>query len=301
MKHLPLLASFANTVAYHLCKPSGQAKDNLYHLWERKSSRRFKHSTGERFFFVTDNTLVSFLDFDKLFSFVTENKSNSNGAKQFHELMMNKDLEKQMLIMSGLATLIRELWKTLTVKQKKQLLSDKIEKLKENVNSLRSGDINILQLIENANIRNKLTVTSREMFLNKSGEDTANDVKLIYIDKMMPYLNQFLVVEEGTENHQIEPSNVPVERAFGIFKFIEKLLVNLQFGLISATTIAKFNHLPNELETYDSDIIWNAHSQISAIEKDMKSKHIEQENFRVRHAESMRNEVNSIEPEYKTF
>ena len=304
MRHLPLLASFANTVAYHLCKPSGQAKDNLFHLWERKSSRRFKHSTGERFFFVTDNTLVSFLDFDKLFSFVTENKSNSNGAKQIHELMMNKDLEKQMLIMSGLATLIRELWKTLTVKQKKQLLSDKIEKLKENVNSLRSGDVDILQLIEDANIRNKLTVTSREMLLNKSSEDTANDVKIIYIDiinKMMPYLNQFLIVEEGTENHQIEPSNVPVERAFGIFKFIEKLLVNLQFGLISATTIAKFNHLPNELETYDSDIIWKAHSQISKIEKDMKSKHIEQENFRVQHAESMRNEVNSIEPVNKTF
>ena len=164
--------------------------------------------------------------------------------------------------------------------------------------------VDILQLIENANIRNKLTVTSREMFLNKSSEDTANDVKIIYIDiinKMMPYLNQFLIVEEGTENHQIEPSNVPVERAFGIFKFIEKLLVNLQFGLISATTIAKFNHLPNELETYDSDTIWTAHSQISKIEKDMKSKHIEQENFRVQHAESMRNEVNSIEPEYKTF
>ena len=302
MKHLPLLASFANTVAYHLCKPSGQAKDNLFHLWERKSSRRFKHSTGERFFFVTDNILVSFLDFDKLFSFVTENKSNSNGAKQIHELMKNKDLEKQMLIMSGLATLIRELWNTITVKQKKHLLADKIEQIKEKVHSLRSGDIDILQLIDDARIRNKLTVTSRELFLNKSNEAIANDVKLIYIDiieKMMPYMNQFLIVEEGTEDHIIEPTNVPVERAFGIFKYIEKLLVNLQFGLISATSIAKFNRLPNELEKYNPDIIWNAHSQISEIEKDMKSKHIEQENFRVQHAESMRNEVYSIKPEYK--
>ena len=302
MKHLPLLASFANTVAYHLCKPSGQAKDNLFHLWERKSSRRFKHSTGERFFFVTDNILVSFLDFNKLFSFVTENKSNSNGAKQIHELMKNKDLEKQMLIMSGLATLIRELWNTITVKQKKHLLADKIEQIKEKVHSLRSGDIDILQLIDDARICNKLTVTSRELFLNKSNEAIANDVKLIYIDiieKMMPYMNQFLIVEEGTEDHIIEPTNVPVERAFGIFKYIEKLLVNLQFGLISATSIAKFNRLPNELEKYNPDIIWNAHSQISEIEKDMKSKHIEQENFRVQHAESMRNEVYSIKPEYK--
>ena len=63
LKHLNLLAPFATKVAYHLCKPSGQAKDSLFDLWCRKSVRRFKHSTGERFFFVTDNILASFLDF----------------------------------------------------------------------------------------------------------------------------------------------------------------------------------------------------------------------------------------------
>ena len=106
-------------------------------------------------------------------------------------------------------------------------------------------------------------------------------------------MNDFLIVEEGTENHQIDPTNVPVERAFGCFKYVEKLLVNLQFGLISATAVAKFNHLPDKLETYEADLIWDAHSRISEIEKDMKSKHIEQENFRAEHAESMRDEVNA--------
>ena len=53
-----------------------------------------------------------------------------------------------------------------------------------------------------------------------------------------------------------------------------------------------------ELEKYNPDIIGNGHSQINEIEKDMKSKHIEQENFRVQHAESMRNEVYSIKSEY---
>ena len=169
------------------------------------------------------------------------------------------------------------------------------------MHSLRSGDIDILQWIDNANlIHNKLTVTSRELFLKKSNEAIANDVKLInidFIDKMMPYLNQFLIVEEGTEDHQIEPNNVPIERAFEIFKYIEKLLVYLRFGSISAISIAQFNYLQNELEKYNPDIIGNAHSQINEIEKDMKSKHIEQENFRVQHAESMRNEVYSIKPE----
>ena len=129
----------------------------------------------------------------------------------------------------------------------RKFLSDKIEKTKEIVHSLRSGNIDILQYWKFQHSF-KLTVTSNELFSNKSSEDTANDVKLIYIDIidiMIPYLNQFLIVEEKTANHQIEPSNIPVERAFGIFKFIEKLPVILQFGLISATSIAKFNHLQN--------------------------------------------------------
>ena len=296
LKHLNLLAPFATKVAYHLSKPSGQAKDSLFDLWCRKSVRRFKHSTGERFFFVTDNILASFLDFDKLKSFVTENKSSSNGAKQISELMKNKDLKKQMLIMSGLATLIRELWKVLAVKHQKQAFAKKIEQIKEKLNSLRSGDIEISQLIENANIRDKTTVTSRELFLAQSNEEIQNDVKVIWIDilnQMMPYLNDFLIVEEGTENHHIDPTNVPVERAFGVFKYVEKLLCNLQFELISATAVAKFNNLPEELETYEADLIWNARSRISDIEKDLKSKHTEQENFRAKHAESMRDEVNA--------
>ena len=63
--------------------------------------------------------------------------------------------------------------------------------------------------------------------------------------------------------------------------------------MIAESTIAKFNHLTDELENYDANLIWDAHSLISAIEKDMKSKYIEQEDFRVKHADSMRNEVNA--------
>ena len=294
MSHLKLLSPFAKKVAYHLSKPTGQAKDNLYDLWTRTSSRRFKHSVGERFFFETDNILVSFLDFDKLLSFVSRNKSSSNGMKQLHELMKNKNLHKQMLLLSGLAPLIRELWKTLTVRRTRKALAQKIEQLKENVHSLRTGDVDILQLIENSNIEDQSTINARNLFLEKSNDAQANEVKKIYIDivdQMMPFLNDFLLVEEGSENNQIDPTNVPVERAFGVFKFIEQHLVNLQFGLIAATTIAKFNHLQNELENYDSDLIWDAHSEINATEKKLKSKHIEQRNFRIEHAESMRIEV----------
>ena len=112
---------------------------------------------------------------------------------------------------------------------------------------------------------------------------------------MTPFLNEFMVVEEGTENHKIDPTNVPVERSFGIFKYLEQLLVNLQFGLLSQTAIAKFNHLHAELDSYEPSVILNAHADISTLEATMKAMHIEQENFRVQHAESMRDEVFAIE------
>ena len=297
MSHLKLLTPFAKKVAYHLSKPSGQSKDSLHDLWTRKSNRQFKHSVGERFFFITDNVLVSFLDYEKLSSFVNENKSSSNGAKQIRELMKNSNLKTEMLLMSGLAALIRKLWKTLTVKRTKHSLAQKIEELKENLHALRSGDISILQMIEDAEINDELAAAARDMFLQKADEDIAIQAKNIYIDivnQMMPYLNAFLIVEEGTENHIVDPTNIPAERAFGVFKFIEQHLVNLQFGLISATTIAKFNHLATEIENYDSDLIWDAHSQINDIEKKLKAKHTAQINFRVEFAESMRIEVHVL-------
>lgn len=203
----------------------------------------------------------------------------------------------EMLLMSGLAALIRKLWKTLTVKRTKQSLAQKIEELKEKQHALRSGDISILQMIGDAEINDELAVAARELFLQKANEDIAIQAKNIYIDivnQMMPYLNDFLIVEEGTENHIVDPTNIPAERAFGVFKFIENHLVNLQFGLISATTIAKFNHLATEIENFDSDLIWDAHSQINDIEKKLKAKHIAQINFRVEFAESMRIEVHFL-------
>ena len=159
---------------------------------------------------------------------------------------------------------------------------------------LRSGDISILQLIEDADINDESTIAARDLFLQKSDDNIANKAKDIYIDiihQMMPYLNDFLIVEDGTEDHIIDPTNIPAERAFGVFKFIEKHLVNLQFGLISATTIATFNHLEKEIDNFDSDRIWDAHSQISDVERKMKAKHIAQINFRIEFAESMRIEV----------
>ena len=47
----------------------------------------------------------------------------------------------------------------------------------------------------------------------------------------------------------VDPTNLGVERSFGIMKFYESRFTGLTFGTLSAMTISKFNDLPQWLET----------------------------------------------------
>ena len=89
----------------------------------------------------------------------------------------------------------------------------------------------------------------------------------------------------------IDPTNVPVERLFGMFKFLEQLLVNLQFELLSAITMAKFNPLNDKLEMFDSETLWNAHAKIDSFEARMRKEHEAQEANRVEYTERVRDVV----------
>ena len=70
-------------------------------------------------FFVGNNILVALLGFDSLTQIVSENASISNCAEETSHLMIDSNLKTQMMIMAGLYTLIREMWKILTVRRTK--------------------------------------------------------------------------------------------------------------------------------------------------------------------------------------
>ena len=55
--------------------------------------------------------------------------------------------------------------------------------------------------------------------------------------------------------------------------------------------MAKFNHLDQELKSFDSDKIWQAHSDIDSIESAMRNEHLAQEANRIQHVEHVRDEV----------
>ena len=49
---------------------------------------------------------------------------------------------------------------------------------------------------------------------------------------MMPFLESFEQVNEERGDDTVDQTNVPVERVFGVLKYAEKALSNLQFGLL---------------------------------------------------------------------
>ena len=193
--------------------------------------------------------------------------------------------------MSGLAPLC----KNLAVKQQKQAFALTIEQIKEILTSWRSGEIWILHLVENANILDKMTVTARELFLAQSDESIQNDVKLFYIDiidQIMTNTTKIFSSLKKVRNtiklsHRMFPLSVHLAFLSTSRSFWSILGLEWSLKLLSPSSIIQ------QMKKYDANLIWDAHSLISAIEKDMKSKYIEQEDFRDQHAESMKNEVNA--------
>ena len=76
------------------------------------------------------------------------------------------------------------MWKILTVKRRKRELAQRIEQLKERVLSLKSGDLNIVNVIKDAQINDKFATSSRQLFLSHIATSNAvvKDVKSIYLD-----------------------------------------------------------------------------------------------------------------------
>ena len=63
----------------------------------------------------------------------------------------------------------------------------------------------------------------------------------------MPFLESFENVNQERGNEIVDPTDVPVDSVFGLLKYLEKALPNLQFGLLAQHTMAKFNNFSEDL------------------------------------------------------
>ena len=293
---LPLITGFTKKIAAHFSKPSGLAKDTNYALWQARSHRRFLYSTGERFFFHGQNALVAYLEFDNLKQIVSETEASSNGSKAILQLMKNQELKTQLAISAGLTCPIRELWSNLTKTTTRRGLSDKIGALKTRIQRLETGELNINDLIESISVEDDDAMRGRDLFLEIHGEnsDSLQRIKEIYLNivgQMMPFLESFEQVNEERGDENVDPTNVPCERVFGVLKYAEKALPNLQFGLLAQHTMAKFNKVSALLPSIDPALLEQFHSEISEIETRMKQEHLDQQANVLAAARRVRDEV----------
>ena len=293
---LPLIIGLTKKLAAHFSKPHGLAKDSNYALWQARSHRRFLYSTGERFFFNGQNALVAYLEYDNLEKLVSETAASSNGSKEIFQLMKNQELKIQLAISTGLTCPIRELWTNLTKTTTRRGLSDRIGALKTRIQRLESDELNIRDLIESISVEDKDAMRGRDLFLevHKDNPDTLRRTKEIYlhiVGQMMPFLESFEQVNEELGDETVDPTNIPVERVFGVLKYAEKALPNLQFGLLAQHTMAKFNKVSSYLPSIDPEKLEEFHSKISEIEKRMKQEHLDQQANVLAAARRVRDEV----------
>ena len=108
---------------------------------------------------------------------------------------------------------------------------------------------------------------------------------------MMPFRESFENVNQEREDEIVDPTNVPCERVFGLLKFAEKALPNLQFGLLAQHTMAKFNKVSEVLPNIDPAKLEQFHSEVSVIEKRMKQNHLDQQANILAAARRVRDEV----------
>ena len=100
------------------------------------------------------------------------------------------------------------------------------------------------------------------------------------------------------EEHLIDPTNISCERVFGLMKYAEKHLTNLQFGLLANHAIAKFNRLDLALESFDSNRLEEIHASIPKIEAQLKDQQKDQAAYKVAAARRNRDQVTIIIPRY---
>ena len=293
---LPLITGFTKKLAAHFSKPHGLAKDTNYALWQARSNRRFLYSTGERWFYNGTNALVAFLEFDNLEQLASETAASSNGSKEILQLMKNQELKIQLAISAGLTCPIRELWSNLTKTTSRRGLSEKIGALKTRIQRLEGDELSIRDLIESISVGDEDAKQGRALFLevHEDNPDTLRRTKEIYlhiVGQMMPFLESFEQVNEERGDETVDPTNVPCERVFGVLKYAEKALPNLQFGLLAQHTMAKFNKLSAHLPSIDPALLEKFHSEISEIEKRMKQEHLDQQANVLAAARRVRDEV----------
>ena len=274
LKELPLLEPFLRKIAPLLSAPMNAATQNLHSLW---AGHRIVYHHGTRFFSSGSNAMACFVSFDLLKDLMQKCQKTSIGAAEILTMIQNPELYKQLAIMSRLSIFVKELWRSLTVKQSKRDLVETIDKIRIQIEMVSSETFSLDEIAEQLPRTNEIDEKAHEKFLSEFSNDEAiqsqvREIFVVFTTKIYELVNPYLgIVDQEQENdseedsginsddHEIiDPANIGIERCFGVMKFFEDRFKRLTFGALSQLTIAKCNKLTDHLSDISDNDLLNA-------------------------------------------
>ena len=274
LKELPLLEPFLRKIAPLLSAPMNAATQNLHSLW---AGQRIVYHHGTRFFSSGSNAMACFVSFDLLKDLMQKCQKTSIGAAEILTMIQNPELYKQLAIMSRLSIFVKELWRSLTVKQSKRDLVETIDKIRIQIEMVSSETFSLDEIAEQLPRTNEIDEKAHEKFLSEFSNDEAiqsqvREIFVVFTTKIYELVNPYLgIVDQEQENdseedsginsddHEIiDPANIGIERCFGVMKFFEDRFKRLTFGALSQLTIAKCNKLTDHLSDISDNDLLNA-------------------------------------------
>ena len=274
LKELPLLEPFLRKIAPLLSAPMNAATQNLHSLW---AGHRIVYHHGTRFFSSGSNAMACFVSFDLLKDLMQKCQKTSIGAAEILTMTQNPELYKQLAIMSRLSIFVKELWRSLTVKQSKRDLVETIDKIRVQIEMVSSETFSLDEIAEQLPRTNEIDEKAHEKFLSEFSNDEAiqsqvREIFVVFTTKIYELVNPYLgIVDQEQENdseedsginsddHEIiDPANIGIERCFGVMKFFEDRFKRLTFGALSQLTIAKCNKLTDHLSDISDNDLLNA-------------------------------------------
>ena len=175
----------------------------------------------------------------------------------------NDQLYSQLAVMARLSNFVHNIWSMITIKQTKRDLNENIEKIKSQIEMVKSETFTFDEVAEFL-LRNKQVDQdayekyNQEFSQNQEVQTKTREVFIHFTRKIFELIEQHLEIDQFDEetdrlDTNVDPTNLGVERSFGIMKFFESCYASLSFGTLSALTISKFNDLPQWLDTFTNE------------------------------------------------
>ena len=221
--------------------------------------------------------MACFVSFDLLKELMQKCQKTSIGAAEILTMIQNPELYKQLAIMSRLSIFVKELWRSLTVKQSKRDLVQTIDKLRTQIEIVSSETFSLDEIAEHLTRTNEIDEKAHEKYVSEISNDEAiqsqvREIFVIFTTKIYELVNPYMGLVDpeqedeseedsgiNSDDHEIiDPANIGIERCFGMMKFFEDRFKSLTFGALSQLTIAKCNELTDYLSEISDDDLLNA-------------------------------------------